>query len=125
DLGKSLKRELENRLETILVHLIKLSVSVAEDPKPGWRRTVREQRRQVARLLRDSPSLKRHANEVYPDVLASAKSDAYLALIDFEPERAEEYEAAIKAGWDVIDIEQVFDTGWFLDIVRNVRTSPR
>jgi 1,4-alpha-glucan branching enzyme len=59
DLGKTQARELESRLATILEHLVKLEYSTALDPRRGWVSTVRRERREIERLLRDNPSLRR------------------------------------------------------------------
>lgn len=58
-LGRSERRELRNRLATILPHLLKLEASPAAQPRAKWRETVRRERREVMRgVLRDSPSLR-------------------------------------------------------------------
>jgi hypothetical protein len=78
-LGKSDQRELESRIETILRHLIKLEISPATQPRPGWKRTIVEQRTQIGRLLRNSPSLR----QLVPDAIANEMADAgTLALLD-------------------------------------------
>ncbi len=57
-LGISQRRELRNRLITLLEHLLKrLYVNLINEYN-GWERTIREQRRQIHFLLKDSPSLK-------------------------------------------------------------------
>jgi Domain of unknown function DUF29 len=58
DLGRSQKRQLKQRLATLLEHLLKrLYVDLPQDFN-GWERTIREQRRQIKFELEDSPSLK-------------------------------------------------------------------
>ncbi|HMQ58714.1 MAG TPA: DUF29 domain-containing protein, partial [Rhizobiaceae bacterium] len=116
DLGSSLRREVESRLETLIEHLVKLSVSRKPEPRAGWRATVREQRRQLARLFRDSPSLRRHAVAVFPVSLAEGCSEARSALADHEPENAQNHEAAIRAFSDLVSIEQVLDDKAFLEL---------
>ncbi len=57
DLGKSEKKELLNRLTTLLEHLLKrLYVNMPQEFS-GWERTIREQRRQIKRSIKFSPSL--------------------------------------------------------------------
>ncbi|NKB17184.1 MAG: DUF29 domain-containing protein [Pseudanabaena sp. CRU_2_10] len=57
DLGKSEKKEILNRLTTLLEHLLKrLYVDMPEEFN-GWERTIREQRRQIKRAIEFSPSL--------------------------------------------------------------------
>jgi Domain of unknown function DUF29 len=74
-LMSSERRELENRIEVLIHHLLKW------DHQPGqrsnrWRATVQEQRARIRRLLRASPSLKREVEpmvwEVYPDAVEQA-----------------------------------------------------
>lgn len=57
-LGRSERRELRNRLVTVIEHLLKLEYSRATDPRAGWRDTVKRERRSIEHLLEDSPSLK-------------------------------------------------------------------
>ena len=52
------RRELKNRLRTLLEHLLKrLYVNMPQEFN-GWERTIREQRRQIESLFEQSPSLK-------------------------------------------------------------------
>ena len=72
-LVSSNKRELENRLEVLLAHLLKrIYLNSAYDNR-AWLLTIQEQRRRIKRLLKDSPSLKNYLNacfaEVYRDAL--------------------------------------------------------
>ena len=82
-LGRRDKRELENRIATILVHLMKLQCSPASEPRELWRQTVAEQRRRVKRLLRDSPSLRSSVAQVVADELEEARVEAALAMQQF------------------------------------------
>src|SRR5437870_3456082 len=59
DLSKREQRELSSRLAVIIEHLVKLDHSAAHDPRNGWRRTIRQERAQIERILEQSPSLKR------------------------------------------------------------------
>jgi hypothetical protein len=56
-LGRSDKREIESRLGTLLLHLLKWQFQ-AEKRKAGWLLTIREQRHQIKKLINESPSLK-------------------------------------------------------------------
>jgi hypothetical protein len=79
-LGRSDRRELHNRVAGILVHLIKLLTSPADAPRTGWRETLLEQRRRVARLLKDSPSLRPELPQVIMEELGDARMQAVIAF---------------------------------------------
>jgi len=66
--GKSELRALESRLTALLAHLLKWRFQPDQRSK-SWQRSLIEQRKRIARLLRDSPSLKPR--------LADAVADAY------------------------------------------------
>lgn len=57
-LGRSQRRELRSRLATIIEHLLKLEYSPATEPRIGWIETIGRERREIERLLEDSPSLR-------------------------------------------------------------------
>ncbi|MBN8900415.1 MAG: hypothetical protein BGO51_07190 [Rhodospirillales bacterium 69-11] len=80
--GKSARRELRNRVAAILLHLMKLQASPAPGPRAGWRETVRVQRRALARVLEDSPSLRGELEVVVAQELPNARQDAASALAD-------------------------------------------
>jgi len=56
-LGRQERRELVNRLGILLGHLLKWQFQPHLRGK-SWRATLSEQRRQIQRLLKESPSLK-------------------------------------------------------------------
>lgn len=59
-LGRSEKRELENRLDVLFQHILKRVYVNSPNDYRGWRDTITEQRRQLKRLLKQSPSLKNY-----------------------------------------------------------------
>src|SRR5208282_5182128 len=75
DLGKSEERELENRLTTLLSHLLKLKYQ-PEKQTSSWRATVKVQRVAVRRLLRKSPSLRPKMAEILSDAFEEARYTA-------------------------------------------------
>jgi hypothetical protein len=78
-LGKSQQSELESRLEVVLTHLLKWCYCpVPPDPRRGWRVTIREQRRRLARLLHQNPSLR----PTVPAVVTESYPHARLMAID-------------------------------------------
>jgi uncharacterized protein DUF29 len=72
-LGRSERRELRNRLDVIARHLLKLS---HQRERASWQATIREQRRALALLLEDNPSLRREVPEAIRAVYAAAREDA-------------------------------------------------
>jgi hypothetical protein len=65
------RRELESRLTVVLLHLLEWQAQPALRSK-SWRSTLRTQRREIRRLLKESPSLRREV----PDLMAEAYDDA-------------------------------------------------
>jgi Domain of unknown function DUF29 len=57
DLGESLKRSVRHRTRTVIEHLLKLERSPAQEPRAGWRATVRTQRVRLRDAL--TPVLRR------------------------------------------------------------------
>jgi hypothetical protein len=66
-IGRSDKREVDSRLEVLLMHLLKWQVQV-KFRSPGWSGTIREKRRRIAKLVRESPSLR----PVIPQLISEA-----------------------------------------------------
>jgi hypothetical protein len=104
-MGRRDRRELENRLRLIVHHLLKWQA------QPGlrgrsWQSTLREQRRQAARLLKESPSLRPQLpalmNEAYPDARADALDDTGLSPRTFPTKCA-------------FSIEQILDPDYLPD----------
>jgi hypothetical protein len=71
-LGRSQKRELRNRLTTLLEHGLKLCYSDYVQDYRGWRETIGRSQREIQELLTDSPSLKQYWDEVFLDCYATA-----------------------------------------------------
>ncbi len=71
DLGKREKRSLSSHLAVLLGHLLKWQYQPDYPHKKSWRATINTQRRAVAKLLRDNPSLHSQLAEfiadAYPD----------------------------------------------------------
>lgn len=88
-MGKSLRRELESRLEVLMMHLLKCQFQ--PDKKSGrWLGTIHEQRAQIARLLEDTPSLRREveqrAQRAYPSASYGAALETGLPEATFPAE---------------------------------------
>ena len=57
DMGRSVRRELRNRLAVLTMHLLKWRHQPGYR-SPSWSGTIREQRDQIAELLEESPTLR-------------------------------------------------------------------
>jgi hypothetical protein len=74
-MGRSDKREIESRLTVLLVHLLKWQFQPAHRSS-GWSGTIREQRRRIEKLLRESPSLRLMLADAVAEAYAEAREDA-------------------------------------------------
>ena len=110
-LGRSQRRELSSQIRRILRHLLKLQSSPAGEPRAGWGATIREARKEIDNLLRDSPSLRRHVQGLIEDEAGIA---AELAIADLNQHG--EPAAAARAGLEQggFTAEQVLGD-WFPD----------
>jgi Domain of unknown function DUF29 len=83
------RRQLANRLEVLIHHLLKWDHQPHQRAN-GWRATIEEQRTRIRRLLRDSPSLKPEVEptcgDVYADAVRAAAIDTLLSASVFPPE---------------------------------------
>jgi hypothetical protein len=71
-LGRSEKRELRNRLEVLLAHILKrVYIDSAYDNR-GWQLTIATQRQELRKILEDSPSLKSYAIGIFDRAFADA-----------------------------------------------------
>ncbi len=70
-LGRGERREMASRLGVLLLHLLKWAHQPERRGK-SWRLTIEEQRRQIARHLRDNPSLGAWRDEAVADAYGDA-----------------------------------------------------
>ncbi|WP_019500629.1 DUF29 domain-containing protein [Pseudanabaena sp. PCC 6802] len=70
-LGKQQRQELRNRLGVLIGHLLKWDYQSDLRGK-SWKATIREQRKEVLRLLKESPSLKSYLQEGVIDAYESS-----------------------------------------------------
>lgn len=86
-LGNSDKKELLNRLATLMEHLLKRVYVNMPECFNGWERTIREQRKQIKRELKFSPSLVRFWDEFFDeawvDALDEVRSEEGYKSINF------------------------------------------
>ena len=74
-IGRSDRRAIESRLTVLLTHLLKWR----EQPSlrgASWSGTIREQRRRIEKLLRESPSLRPFVSEALAEAYGEAREDA-------------------------------------------------
>jgi hypothetical protein len=89
DMGKSQRRELESRVRTVLMHLLKLEFLPTRSNRSvrSWEATLRTQRIELAALLKGNPSLVPKVcvaiAEVYDDALDLAAGETGLPLTAF------------------------------------------
>jgi Domain of unknown function DUF29 len=69
------RRKLESRLCVILLHLLKWQAQPALRGA-SWRKTLRTQRREIRKLLKQSPSLRRQVPELMREAYLDALKDA-------------------------------------------------
>jgi len=74
-LGRSEERELTNRLAVLLQHLLKREHQ-PDRRSTGWDATIKEQRRRIARLLGENPSLRPKLPECVQYAYATAATFA-------------------------------------------------
>jgi hypothetical protein len=76
-LGISQWHALESRLDVVVRHLLKWRYQPGRRSR-SWQRTIIEQRRRLRRLLRRSPSLRRHVLEMIAEEYASIRKQTAL-----------------------------------------------
>lgn len=82
DMGRSEKRQLESRLEVLIMQLLKWQFQPNLRSR-SWQLTLKEQRLRLEKLLQDNPSLKSSLEEVmekiYPLAVVSAERETGLS----------------------------------------------
>jgi hypothetical protein len=75
DMGRSIRRELRNRLSVLTMHLLKWRYQPGYR-SPSWSGTISEQREQIADLISESPSLKPVLAQEFTKMYRSAVNKA-------------------------------------------------
>jgi uncharacterized protein DUF29 len=77
-MAASERRELKNRLIQLIAHLLKWLWASEQraSHENSWRKTIREQRRQLNDLLADSPSLRSRPQSLLTAIYTDARQDA-------------------------------------------------
>jgi hypothetical protein len=76
-MGKRDKRSVASNLEVILMHLLKWLYQ-PEKRSNSWQSTLLEHRNRIARILKDSPSLKPYIREIITECYQTARQKAAL-----------------------------------------------
>ena len=107
DLGRRQKRKLESLLTRLLEHLLKLKYWHSESDRNAnpWKTEILTFRKQIAKELQDSPSLRPYLNSMVPELYGDAQelvaTRSNLPLATFP--------ATIEAS-----LEEILDPQWFL-----------
>jgi hypothetical protein len=83
DMGKAQRHTLRSHLRQLIVHLLKLQYSPAEQPRRGWFDEVQNARAEIADRLADSPSLAPEVEAMLLDIWPRARRQANDALLAF------------------------------------------
>ncbi|MGL5804774.1 MAG: DUF29 domain-containing protein [Xenococcaceae cyanobacterium] len=82
DMGRSEKRQLESRLEILIMHLLKWQFQPNLRSR-SWQLTIKEQRLRLEKLLTENPSLKSSIDDIkekiYPLAVISAEKETGLS----------------------------------------------
>ena len=83
DMGRSEKRQLESRLEVLIMHLLKWQFQPNLRSR-SWQLTIKEQRLRLEKLLAENPSLKSRLDDViakiYPLAVIGAEKETGLSI---------------------------------------------
>ena len=103
-MGRSDYRALQSRLSVLFMHLLKWQFQ-PEKRQTGnsWERTIKEQRKQIKRILRSNPGLKHKLpamlTEAYTDAIEDAHDETGLPVVSFPKECPWTYEQAMDTGF--------------------------
>ncbi len=103
-LGRSERRAVESRVQLILVHLLKLACSPAQEPRRGWLRTVLIHRHQLHDQL--TPTLRRHLAGRLSRLYAHARR---LAALELETDGIEPDQLPLHCPFS---LDEILDDGW-------------
>ena len=81
DVGETVYRSVRSRVRTIVEQLLKLEYSRSDEPKRGWRETIRTQRADLDEDL--TAALRPRIEAGLPRYYAKARRDAAAALHDY------------------------------------------
>lgn len=74
DLGKSLKRSLQSRLQELFEHILKRCYIPMPENYRGWVESIQKQRIGIRKLIAENPSLKPYFDHIFDETYADALS---------------------------------------------------
>lgn len=83
NLARTERRALASHIAAVIQHLMKLEASPAIHPRQGWQDTIDEARDNIARLLKDSPSLRGEVAGMVRDEMSGARARAQRSLFRY------------------------------------------
>jgi len=102
-MGRSEQRELESRLTTIMLHLLKIVCEPRSQAVSGWKNTILTQRIDLRRHLKANATLRAHV----ADYVADVYQDARLLAADTTQCAVDDFPA--RCPWTA---EQLLDVNW-------------
>jgi hypothetical protein len=76
DLGSNHRHAIESQMERLLHHLLKWCYDPARDPRRGWQLSMRHARREIAKLIEESRSLRDYPARYLATAYRHARGDA-------------------------------------------------
>ncbi|OKH19779.1 DUF29 domain-containing protein [[Limnothrix rosea] IAM M-220] len=102
-MGRSEKRQLESRLEVLMMHMLKWQYQPNRQSR-SWQFTIKEQRLRIEKLLSENPSLRsqlqQYVEKSYP--LAVLRAERETGLSDFPVECPFELEEVLEKSYEII-----------------------
>ena len=93
--GRAERSAVSSAIGVILEHLLKIQHGLRSEPKAGWARTIRTQRRKLAKVLRKNPSLAPEVGRLIADEYADARADALDSFEEHEEASIAHYRDAL------------------------------
>lgn len=81
--AKSQRLALTSQIGRVIEHLLKLIYSPAKDPRRGWTESMSDARRQIERILDDSPSLRGEVDAIVEREIGREARDVARSLTNY------------------------------------------
>ena len=93
--GRSERSAVSSAIALILEHRLKFEHGLREEPKAGWKRTIRAQRRKLRKILGKNPSLVPSVPEMILEEYGDARADALDSFEEYEEANIGHYRAVL------------------------------